>query len=239
MRNTFTALVILLGSAVSGPHVSAQDDGGTLPPGVSDGAQWSDPQPGELVFDVSRNGGKFGAERMTFERRGEDMVITRDVDYKVSFGPIVPFRYRHDAIEVWRDGRLISLESETLKDGDDLTMSMMRGPEGSFAVRSNLLGDAQDVAGDMLATSWWNSAVMTENQLVNTETGEVLDVSVSKIGRETVQTGQGPVDATLYRVEASLTLDLWYADDGRWVKMSFNARGDNFIEYTLQSATGG
>ena len=67
------------------------------------------------------------------------------------------------------------------------------------------------------------------------EDGEIIDVSVSERGRETVMVAGEPVEATRYLMDSDIDVDLWYDDAGRWVKLSFTARGQE-IEYVLSQS---
>ena len=53
-----------------------------------------------------------------------------------------------------------------------------------------------------------------------------------QIGRETVSVGGEDVEATHYRLVSDLTVDLWYDNESRWVKLGFEARGQQ-IDYIL------
>ena len=73
---------------------------------------------------------------------------------------------------------------------------------------------------------------MYGDQMLSTETGEVLDINVEQLGREIVVVGGAALEATRYRLSSELAVDLWYDDQSRWVKMLFEARGQS-IEYIL------
>ena len=74
---------------------------------------------------------------------------------------------------------------------------------------------------------------MYSDVMLSTETGELLKIDVEKVGRETVQVGPETLEADRYRLRSRLDVDLWYDDAGRWVKLAFEARGQE-IEYRLR-----
>ena len=51
-------------------------------------------------------------------------------------------------------------------------------------------------------------------------------------GREAIKVGKKTIEANRYLMDSALDVDLWYDDDGRWVKLAFEARGQQ-IEYVL------
>ena len=48
-----------------------------------------------------------------------------------------------------------------------------------------------------------------------------------------INTGGEEIEATHYRLKSDITVDLWYDDQGRWVKLGFEARGQQ-IDYVLK-----
>ena len=73
-----------------------------------------------------------------------------------------------------------------------------------------------------------------QEQMLSTETGEVLDIEVEGLGDDQVKVGDQMIDATHYRLKSDLTVELWYDDQSRWVKLAFEVRGQE-IEYVLNA----
>jgi len=53
------------------------------------------------------------------------------------------------------------------------------------------------------------------------------------VGRETIEAGGAMIQATHYTLTEQLTMNLWYDDQGAWVKTSFESDG-SLIDYVLQ-----
>ena len=85
-----------------------------------------------------------------------------------------------------------------------------------------------------IPSSHWNRLQVYQEQMLSTETGEVLDIEVETIGEDIVMVGDEAVNATHYRLQSDLTVDLWYDDQSRWVKLAFEVRGQD-IEYVLNA----
>ena len=85
-----------------------------------------------------------------------------------------------------------------------------------------------------IPSSHWNRLQVYQEQMLSTETGEVLDIEVEVIGDDQVAVGDQMVDATHYRLKSDLTVDLWYDNQSRWVKLAFEVRGQE-IEYVLNA----
>lgn len=194
-------------------------------------AQAAVPDSGELAFDVYRNGDRFGSHVLTFEEDGETLHVTVDIDFRVGLGPIPLWRYRHDIRETWQGGELVALEASTRKDGRDMTVEAVRADNATMVVR----GEAFEGEGpsSIIPSSYWNSALVERGRMLNTETGELMEISVEELGVEAILAGGEEIEATRYRLQGGpIPFDLWYDAEGRWVKMSFTIDGSD-IDYVL------
>lgn len=180
-----------------------------------------EPPAGDIVFDVYRNGSEFGVHRVRFEDRGEgEFLVDVNIEFDVQLGPINLFRYRHQSSEVWSDGELEAVAGATLKDG-----------EWTRFTHENGSADAALLA--LPPSSHWRGYAPETGLVLSTETGEPMAVEVVDLGPDTVQTANGPVEARRLRITGTLSMDLWYDDEGRWVGCEFEARGHS-IRYVLR-----
>lgn len=195
-------------------------------------APWQ-PEDGDVIhFDVLRKGKPFGTHIVRFSTREDGgFEATSDVDLKAGLGPITLFRYSLDATETWENGQLVELEGQTNDDGT------------RERVEANLTGQQLKVSGSayegtappgIIPASHWNIQQAYSSRILSTESGELLETSVERLGRETIEAGGKEIEATRYRLVSDLTVDLWYDDQDRWVKLSFEARGQQ-IDYVLKN----
>lgn len=183
-----------------------------------------------IDFTVLRKGKPFGRHLLTFRRdEAGELTVTTDVDLQVKFGPITAFRYRLDSVEQWSDGQLIGLNGTSNSDGRKARVS-------ASAENGKLLVDSTKFDGVLplttIPSSHWNRSQVYQDQMLSTETGEVLDIDVETLGEDTVWVAGEAVQATHYRLKSDLTVDLWYDSQSRWVKLAFEVRGQD-IEYVL------
>lgn len=186
------------------------------------------PVPRDIVFDVYRNGTEFGEHAVRFDRAGNgSLIVDIDVELQAGFGPLTLFRYEHRAEEVWRDGELVRLTASTLKDGERKQVDVERLDE-------NTLTSSGDPIPELPPSSHWRGYDPATHLILNTETGDPMDVVVEDLGMDTVETAAGPVEARHVRVTGTLTMDLWYDGSGRWIGCTFQARGHT-IDYVLRN----
>ncbi|MEL6665866.1 MAG: DUF6134 family protein [Pseudomonadota bacterium] len=195
-------------------------------------APWVATDGAVIDFTVLRKGKPFGAHKLSFERaENGELTVTTDVDLQVKFGPITAFKYRLDSVENWIDGKLVSLSGKSNNDG-------RKGEVVAEVEDDQLVVDGTKFDGALplttIPSSHWNRLQVYQGQMLSTETGEVLDIQVETLGEDVVQVNGQDVDATHYRLKSDITVDLWYDNQSRWVKLAFEVRGQN-IEYVLNS----
>ena len=174
--------------------------------------------PEQIAFDVFRNGQSFGEHVLNFTRDGEETRVDVRIRLRAGLGPLTLFRYEHDSREVWLGDALVEFESSTLKDGEDLQVAL----------------DSADAALAAMPSSHWRQYETGPLSLLNTETGEPLDVMVERIGAETLQINGASVETQRLRMTGSVVLDLWYDENGNWVRCQFTIRNQT-IEYRLRA----
>ena len=148
-----------------------------------------------------------------------------DILLEVDIAFITVFRYEHSNREVWRDGRLVAIETRTDDDGDDYWLRgqataagfQVEGSSGSFLAPA-----------DVMPTSYWNPETVARSQLLDTQKGRLIEVAVAQNGADEVRLPEGSTEASRYAVTGDLKLDLWYSPEGEWVKTAFSLGGSDF-----------
>ena len=189
------------------------------------------PNHGRLAFDVALDGKPIGQHRLEFESRSDgELAVRIAIDLEVKFGPFTVFDYVHRNETLWRDGLLKQMQSETIDDGDRHTVKASGdGEKIQVTVDS---GVPYQAGRGTLPTTYWMASTVAQNQLINSQTGELLEVTVTEVGEEEVPSPDGPIMATRYHMEGDLEIDLWYDTAGILVGLAFEARGSD-VTYRL------
>lgn len=187
------------------------------------------PAPGEeIVFDVFRKGDvEFGTHSVSFSEDGGDLIATSTIRLRAGLGPVTVFRYEHDNTERWRDDQLVAMDSRTLKDGDTFEVSVTSTGEGLQVEGVNPEGEAisQTVAAGIAPSSHWHGYAASMTEMLNTEHGTVMETTVEYLGETEIEGDGGMITVDHYRLTSSLTVDLYYDENGRWAGCEFDARG--------------
>jgi hypothetical protein len=191
--------------------------------------------PGEAEnrrFSVSYGGDRIGAHTISFSAATGQTRITTEIDLVVKMLFFTLFAFHHRSVEIWRDGRLMSLTSETAEHGETLHVTGAATPQG-FRVVSKA-GPFLAASGSLTSNSLWTSAVLDQDTLIDAQYGGVIGISVRKLADEQIALAGGPIRTTRYRfVTPYLAGSIWYDDSGRWVHGEFERDGAR-IQYRLE-----
>lgn len=180
----------------------------------------------DAAFDIIRKGDRIGFHAVDVETTPDGAVrVETRIEMQVKFGPIPVFTYDHVATEIWRDGKLESVESRTDNNGKNETLVATREGDALVVNGTRYSGPAP---GDAIPSSYWNKAIVSTRTLLDTQNGRLIDVTVANLGQTPTPTGD---TAEQHRVTGSVDLNLWY-DGPRWVGADFVVRGQE-LTYRL------
>jgi len=181
----------------------------------------------EIAFDVERDGDVVGQYIVNFSRTNQGVLADArvDIDVKLLFVPVYKLRYH--AQELWSGGQLQSIEASTNDDGDFVHVEATRDAQG-LRVQAN---DETYETPAALPISHWNAALLKGGPLLNGMTGKVDEVKVFDQGLDTVSTRNGSLRANHYLYSGDLNGEIWYDEEGRWVKLRFRADDGSMIDY--------
>jgi len=179
----------------------------------------------DAKFLIKRAGKVIGYHAVDVSQTDDGIVVDTEISMRVHFGPIPLFKYSHEAREVWREGELLSLVSKTNNNGEKTAVDARRGESGLFIDGTYFKGVAPEGAHP---SSYWDKAILNADALINTQTGEIIEISIEKIGETPAPHNQL---AEQYRILGTLALNIWY-DGEKWVGSHFVIDGEE-LTYEL------
>lgn len=185
----------------------------------------------EWRFRVMLDDREIGTHEFRVNPLGEGKHVEINASFDVKLLFFTAYSYRHSNIERWEDGCLKAIESITDDNGTEYRVEGQARDEG-FVVDAT--GD-DDTVGPACTRSfaYWNPEFLDSSQLLNSQTGEIVDVEISRQADEVLQVDGQPVAAERYALEmADGTISLWYArESGQWLALEAPARGDRVLRY--------
>lgn len=173
-------------------------------------------------FSVLRDGDKIGEGLVIYSREADLLRVRVEIEAKVDFGFVTIYRYTHVSQELWRDGRLVGLSGRTNDDGKHYEMTA-RPAMGGLAVEGTK--GSFTAPADVLPLSYWHPETVNQRLLLDAAKGRLLTVSIVPGASQQVETATRRVLARRYGVRGDVTMALWYAEHGGWVRASFEKKG--------------
>jgi hypothetical protein len=185
---------------------------------------------GEWNFRVLLDGKEVGWHRYVVRGDGASTEVESRAQFDVRFLLLNAYSYRHTARERWRGACLDELKSRTETNGRVEEVAAVAYDDA--VVVDGPSGDAR-LPGCVMSFAYWDPRILRATRLLNSQTGELLPVSVAERGTERVNVAGRNVAATRHRLSApDLQIDLWYAD-GRWVALEAPTPGGRTLRYEL------
>jgi hypothetical protein len=220
-RPTRRAALVGLGATALGAMALA-----VAPPFAPGAAARNPTPPRDVAFTVWRGASPIGAHRIFFRAEGDDLVVTVAIDLAVRVAGIAVYRYTHRNREVWRGGRLVSLETTTNDDGTAYAVSARAGAEGLLVTAG---GRTVAAPADILPSSYWHPETPRARRLLNTQSGAVEAIAVAPPAADAVETAAGRVPARRFAMTGGIAGDFWYDEAGRLAKVAFTAKSDGSL----------
>jgi hypothetical protein len=176
-------------------------------------------------FRINMDGDPVGWDCVEIQQSDERTRVRRSIRIDVSVLLFNAYEYRHESRELWRDGRLVRLETWTNDNGDEFHV---QARESDGAIRVDRGAEQYQTDTGIIPTSYWNSDLVDQDKLLDTQTGLIRSVRIEPIERRVVETPGGTVSVQEYRMKGDVRLRLGYDSDGRWRTMRFKRSGYQF-----------
>lgn len=182
-------------------------------------------------FSVYYKGSRIGAHTILYSSAtGETQVSTR-ISLLVKAAFFTMFRFSHSSTEIWRDGQLMSLRSETVEHGETLRVDGVATPQGFRVVSKG--GPFIAPAATLTSNSLWTPAVLEQTTLVDAQYGGIIGVSARKFADEQIVIAGRQIAVTRYTlITPYLAGSIWYDEKNLWVRGEFERDGSH-IQYQL------
>jgi hypothetical protein len=180
-------------------------------------------------FKVYLDGEEIGYHNFSMVHREQHQEIYSSARFDVKFLFINAYSYRHDNIERWHGQCLNSINAVTDDNGDVYKVS---GTADNEAFIINTTEKQNRYLPCIKTFAYWDPGFLNETQLLNSQTGELIEVESEYIGNDTLIHRGEAVDARHYRLRGKdLQIDLWYSADDHWLALESLTEGGRIVRY--------
>ena len=189
------------------------------------------PESGVLSFDIIRNGDAIGTHTYRFDRSGDrtEVRISTDIDFRLLFIPV--YRFEHESREVWEDGRLSSLESQTNENGTPVKLQVYRDEDSLMVIGED--GNLH-VDREIIPASLWNRLVLEREETLTTISGNLKKFEVEYIGEKTIEVRGEKILSQHFRLSGEFERELWYDPNDVLIRVQFEASDGSTVAYVLK-----
>jgi hypothetical protein len=186
-------------------------------------------------FAVLRAGTDIGRHSVALTPEGDGARLEVDVELVVRLLGIAVYRYTMTNRELWRDGVLIEGDSDVNDDGRRKRVLTRR--EGG-----QLIVDSPDFSGtapsDVATTTYFTPDFLNRAPWLSTDSGDLFPVRASQVGPSRVESAEGEVACTRWRVTDNDAFDVMldYDERGEWMSVGFDAGGEPAVYRPLSVA---
>jgi hypothetical protein len=192
-------------------------------------AQATAGQTDRLRFEVLLDQDAIGEHVFEVRTDGDREEVSSRASFDINFWIFTAYRYRHESREIWRDGCLRTIQAQTDDNGKDY---LVRGRESNEALALEVNGESTALPGCVMTFAYWDRDFLTQDRLLNPQTGELVPVRVAAQGQERVRLGDREVEAERYLLSTdALELVLWYSDELGWVGLESDTGRGKTLRY--------
>ena len=186
----------------------------------------------EWHFKVYLDNKAIGHHYFRVTREGKHEQLDTRADFDVTFLKLPFFTYRHENTELWYDQCLKSIASTTDQNGDLFSVQGTTNERGFHLVTR----DSETTLPACISTfAYWDKSFLQNDRLLNSQTGEYLDVDVEELGEKSIRVRNRNVSANHYKLTAeALDIDLWYSGDDQWLALQSTTSKGRVLRYVIE-----
>ena len=155
-----------------------------------------------------------------------------EASFNVKFLFFTAYSYLHNTQETWENNCIKTIESRTNDNGELLYVT---GQQEDQQLVLNTHAGSQSLPGCVRTFAYWDPRLLQASRLLNTQTGEYLDVSINYIAAEDLTINGDLIVAKRYRLQAeSIVIDLWYSESMQWLALQTTTERGNQLRYQLE-----
>lgn len=187
----------------------------------------------ELTFAVSLDDQPIGVHRFRMADHGAMRVVDSEATFDVRILRVPVYRYRHSNTEIWRNGCLKRIDSETDANGTPYAVDLSKTAAGYTIVTPS---ETRTHEGDCLMSfAYWDQRFLQQKQLLNTQTGELVAVEIQSLGESQREIANRTLSVEGFRILAesqNIDIQVFYNSlDGHWVALESVLENGRLLRY--------
>ena len=194
-----------------------------------------------LEYELFRNNKSIGYHKFDFERKGDNLLVTSEVNFKITKLGVELYKYFAKSEENYEKGVFKSYSSKTKQNKKDRYVNINADQK-----EQSLIIDGSSYKGkankEFIVGTWWNHEIVKAKAQISGISGRIIEQTVTFIGKEDVIIGDKTYKTLHFNFKSSdetlpdskkLNTDIWYEEKSYlWVKAAFDKTG--YWEYRIK-----
>lgn len=165
------------------------------------------------------------------QTEGHEKLTTR-AQFDVKFLKIPLFKYRHKNVEHWNSRCLNSISSTTDQNGKLFRVEGAASDKG-FQLTTGAVNSTLPACISTFA--YWDKSFLQHDRLLNSQTGEYLEVDVDNLGEQSISVRDTSIPASHYKLTGEkLDIELWYSHNGQWLALQSTTSKGRLLRYVIE-----
>jgi len=187
-------------------------------------------------FNATLDGDPIGNHRFEVIETKYGVTVNTTAQLDVKFLFITVYSYKHNNVEKWTNDCLVSLNSDTDDNGDISSVELLKeGDKSRITTQNTSVIESSCVR----SFSYWDRELLKSGALLNSQTGEIINVDFTYIGSESLAVNDRMIKSNRYQLLGmdkdgiEIEIDLWYSDNNRWIGLQSKLENGSFLRYQL------
>jgi hypothetical protein len=183
-------------------------------------------------FKVFLDEDEIGTQSFKVSSNGTRTQVDIEAAFDVTYLYIPFYKYRHTNSEIWEGNCLKEIQAKTDDNGESLFVQG-NSENGQFQLKTK--NGETSVKGCVKTFAYWNPDWFQSDRLLNSQTGELQPVKVTKVGEATISVRGTPTKSEHRRIVSDeFIIDLWYTKKGEWVSLQSTTKTGKKLRYLLK-----
>ena len=200
----------------------------------------------DWMFKVYLDDTPIGYHRFQVKQTDNQQYVISSAKFDVKLLFLSVYQYEHKNTETWNNKCLQNLSSRTDSNGElnfvnlhNNTTSDMNNNmdnDNNITVIETSRGK-QTYNRCIRSFAYWDLQMLKTDKILNTQTGELIDIELIHIGADTISLNEKEVVSEHYRIVGeNIKIDLWYSMNNQWLALKSEIENGKNIYYQLQDA---
>lgn len=188
--------------------------------------------PANRVFSVSRKGSVIGTHAIEFAGDPQHLKVATRIELAVKIAFVTAFSYQQQGDDEWDGDVLVRTRIATEDDGNKSLV--VAEANGSALAVQGPKGNVSAPLGAMTDISFWNQAITRGAPLIDSQSGDLIDITIQPSSREKLDVLGQSVEVDRFPMLGThgRSGTVWYDRDGNLVRAIVLTRGET-LTYEL------